>query len=99
MTGGHKRAKPHPVPRFSADASALLRHLNLRRVRLLTNNLDKIAALQVAGITVEQVPLLDDQPSEYAFDYLLAKEQHGHRFVSVTAPAPLRPAIKAVDAV
>jgi 3,4-dihydroxy 2-butanone 4-phosphate synthase/GTP cyclohydrolase II len=38
-----------------AAAAAVLRHLGLRRVRLLTSNPDKAAALRAGGVEVEQV--------------------------------------------
>lgn len=62
------------------DAAALLRLLNLSDVRLLTNNPEKVTGLEVAGIRVKRELLLDDIPSEYALNYLAAKEAHGHRF-------------------
>jgi 3,4-dihydroxy 2-butanone 4-phosphate synthase/GTP cyclohydrolase II len=64
------------------DAAALLRHLNLRRVSLLTNNPDKVAALEVADIEVNKIPSLGHHLSENHLEYLVAKEQHGHVFVS-----------------
>ncbi|HEX3784095.1 MAG TPA: GTP cyclohydrolase II [Pseudonocardiaceae bacterium] len=64
------------------DAASLLAQLNLRSVRLLTNNPAKVSALRKAGINVKRETLLEDVPSEYALNYLLAKEQHGHIFVS-----------------
>ena len=70
-----------PDSRSFADAATLLAQLELRRVRLLTNNPDKVAALETAGLVVKRETLLTDAPSEYAFNYLLAKEEHGHRFV------------------
>jgi 3,4-dihydroxy 2-butanone 4-phosphate synthase/GTP cyclohydrolase II len=62
------------------DAAALLRSLNLSSVRLLTNNPAKVDGLRMAGIKTERETLLDDIPSEYALNYLIAKEQHGHVF-------------------
>jgi GTP cyclohydrolase II len=62
------------------DAAALLRQLNLTRIRLLTNNLDKVRSLKEAGLTVKRESLLDDIPGEQALNYLIAKEQHGHLF-------------------
>jgi 3,4-dihydroxy 2-butanone 4-phosphate synthase/GTP cyclohydrolase II len=66
--------------RSFADAAELLQRLNLTSVRLLTNNPDKVEGLRSAGIGVTRELLLDDIPSEYALDYLAAKEAHGHRF-------------------
>jgi GTP cyclohydrolase II len=66
--------------RSYTDAGTLLKRLNLSSVRLLTNNPAQVRALSDAGIGVKREPLLDNEPSEYAFNYLLAKEQHGHTF-------------------
>ncbi|MDX2178552.1 MAG: GTP cyclohydrolase II [Bryobacteraceae bacterium] len=50
----------------------------LRRVRLMSNNPDKIAALAAAGIEVERVSA-EAQASEMAGDYLrVKKEKLGH---------------------
>ncbi len=59
----------------------VLRALNLNRVRLLSNNPDKVAALENAGIeVVERVPC-EVTPSTYAEDYLKTKkEKMGHLF-------------------
>lgn len=50
-----------PDSRSYEDAGALLRHLSVRRIRLLTNNLGKQDALRMAGIQVERIPLVVDQ--------------------------------------
>jgi GTP cyclohydrolase II len=61
----------------------VLKALGARRVRLLSNNPDKVAALERAGIkVVERVPC-EVPPSEYAEDYLKSKkEKLGHIFES-----------------
>ena len=66
--------------RSYADAAALLVELGLHSVRLLTNNPEKVQALADAGIEVKRETLLADIRSEFALDYLLAKEEHGHTF-------------------
>jgi GTP cyclohydrolase II len=60
-----------------ADAVEVLKELRLGSVKLLTNNPDKIEALEMAGITVEHVPLRA-QPTPTTIAYLEAKKQHGH---------------------
>jgi 3,4-dihydroxy 2-butanone 4-phosphate synthase/GTP cyclohydrolase II len=70
---------------FPADArdygpaSLILRALGVTRVRLLTNNPDKVAALEQAGLeVVERVPLLDE-PRPENVRYLLTKQERlGH---------------------
>jgi GTP cyclohydrolase II len=58
---------------------AILHHFGLLRVRLLSNNPDKINALERAGITVvERVPCIVP-PSATTEDYLRTKkEKMGH---------------------
>ena len=59
----------------------ILKSLGISRVRLLSNNPDKVAALERAGIEVtERVPC-EVTPSEYAEEYLKTKkEKLGHLF-------------------
>jgi GTP cyclohydrolase II len=61
----------------------ILRSLGLPCVRLLSNNPEKVAALERAGITVtERVPC-EVAPSAHAQDYLrIKKEKLGHLFSS-----------------
>lgn len=71
---------------FAADArdytlpAAILRHLGLTHVRLLSNNPDKVRALEDAGITVvERVPCEPESLSAQAQQYLEVKrEKLGH---------------------
>jgi GTP cyclohydrolase II len=60
------------------DAVAILRSLNLKRVRLLTNNPAKVAALSTADFQVEQQPFLVRGQSPEARRYLAAKARYGH---------------------
>jgi 3,4-dihydroxy 2-butanone 4-phosphate synthase/GTP cyclohydrolase II len=64
--------------RSYADAAALLKQLGLGEVTLLTNNPAKVVALELAGIHVDQRPLVMPEPGEKALKYLVAKETHGH---------------------
>jgi GTP cyclohydrolase II len=61
----------------------ILKALGVSRVRLLSNNPDKVAALERAGIEVtERVPC-EVQPSIHAEDYLKTKKDKlGHLFTS-----------------
>ncbi|HUQ90488.1 MAG TPA: GTP cyclohydrolase II [Bryobacteraceae bacterium] len=58
---------------------AILRHFNLRSVRLLSNNPEKIEALELAGVrVVERIPCIGP-PQETTEDYLRTKkEKMGH---------------------
>jgi GTP cyclohydrolase II len=60
------------------DAVAILRGLNLKRVRLLTNNPAKVAALSTAEVQVEQQRFLVRGQSREARRYLAAKARYGH---------------------
>jgi GTP cyclohydrolase II len=59
----------------------MLKALGVEKVRLLSNNPDKVAALERAGIeVVERVPC-EVEPSEHAEEYLRTKkEKMGHLF-------------------
>lgn len=60
--------------------AAILRHFGVERVRLLTNNPDKIAALERAGIRVaERVPCQPKPRTQHAVRYLRTKKKRmGH---------------------
>ncbi|HEY6939029.1 MAG TPA: GTP cyclohydrolase II [Terriglobales bacterium] len=61
----------------------ILKHLGITQVRLLSNNPDKVAALEHSGIqVVERVPC-EVEPSSHAANYLKTKkEKLGHLFSS-----------------
>jgi GTP cyclohydrolase II len=63
--------------------AAILKTLGIRSLRLLSNNPDKVAALENAGITVvERVPC-EVSAAPYAEEYLKTKkEKLGHLFTS-----------------
>jgi 3,4-dihydroxy-2-butanone 4-phosphate synthase/GTP cyclohydrolase II len=62
---------------FSLPA-AILHELGVRRVRLLSNNPQKLRALSAAGIAVSRVPC-EAAPTPYSLSYLRAKkEKMGH---------------------
>ncbi|WP_181770973.1 GTP cyclohydrolase II [Amycolatopsis pittospori] len=66
-----------------AAAADLLESLGLTRVRLLTNNPEKMKALEDRGIIVKREPSIVPV-SESARAYLEAKRQHGHLIPSLT---------------
>lgn len=59
------------------NAAAILHLLNFRQVRLLTNNPDKVAALNYYGIDVLRIPLRA-AVNEHNRDYLLEKQIRHH---------------------
>lgn len=70
---------------FKADerdfevARDILRDLGVGSVRLMSNNPEKIRALQESGITVsERVPMRVDAPAPLLAKYLAAKKMRGH---------------------
>ena len=63
--------------------AGILKHLGISRVRLLSNNPDKVAALERAGIKVTERLPCEVIPSEHAEEYLKTKkEKMGHLFTS-----------------
>ncbi len=62
----------------------MLKHLGVKSARLISNNPDKVAALENAGIrVVERVPA-DVEPYEHAEKYLQTKKDRmGHLFTSL----------------
>lgn len=67
-------------------AAAMLRDLELRRVRLMTNNPAKIAALEAAGIEIAGREALHGQLNSHNVRYLTAKaDRAGHWLEEVLA--------------
>jgi 3,4-dihydroxy 2-butanone 4-phosphate synthase/GTP cyclohydrolase II len=68
-----------PDERRYSGAAAILRALGMSAIRLLTNNPDKIRAVESAGITVtERIPLVVP-PDVFSERYLKAKQDKmGH---------------------
>lgn len=60
------------------DAIELLELMHLRKIRLLTNNPEKVAALEGAGIDVEIVPLVVGQNKSNARYLATKRERMGH---------------------
>jgi len=76
---------------FAADyreyelPAAVLKLLNVSSVRLMTNNPDKVAALESAGITVAERVSAEVEPQETFERYLRTKhEKMGHIFDNVS---------------
>jgi 3,4-dihydroxy 2-butanone 4-phosphate synthase/GTP cyclohydrolase II len=70
---------------FEADlrqyecCAEIFKQLGLRRVRMLSNNPEKIAALEAAGIEIAERLPIDPEPHEAAINYLKTKkEKLGH---------------------
>ncbi len=68
----------------------MLRALGVSRIRLLTNNPDKVAQLQAAGIEVAEVRRTGVYVTEANRAYLAAKAQHRHMIdpLALLAAAP-----------
>jgi len=61
------------------QCAEILKQLGLTKIRLLSNNPDKLAALQEAGIEVVERVALEVEPGETALNYLKTKkEKMGH---------------------
>jgi GTP cyclohydrolase II len=61
----------------------ILKSLGISRVRLLSNNPDKVAALERGGIKVSERVPCEVAPTEHAEDYLKTKKaKMGHLFTS-----------------
>jgi 3,4-dihydroxy 2-butanone 4-phosphate synthase/GTP cyclohydrolase II len=57
----------------------ILKQLGLRRIRLMSNNPDKIAAVQSAGIEVVERVSIEVAPHEKSLSYMKTKkEKLGH---------------------
>jgi 3,4-dihydroxy 2-butanone 4-phosphate synthase/GTP cyclohydrolase II len=70
---------------FEADlrqyecCAEIIKQLGLRRIRLMSNNPDKIAAVQQAGIEIVERVSIEVEPHEKSLDYMKTKkEKMGH---------------------
>ncbi len=64
----------------------ILRHLGIRKMRLLTNNPRKIVGLEAYGLEiVERVPI-EIEPNDWNWGYLLAKQQKLGHWLTVGHP-------------
>lgn len=59
-------------------AAGMLHDLGIERVRLLTNNPDKVQGLEAFGIAVEQRESIEIEANEHSAGYLRTKKQMGH---------------------
>ena len=85
--GGADTVEANELLGFEADLrnyelpAEILRYLGVRSVRLLSNNPDKVAAIQRAGVAVAERIACVVEPQESAAGYLLTKkEKMGHLF-------------------
>lgn len=92
---GHDTLEANLLLGLPADArtyemcEVMLKHLNIKQARLLTNNPNKLAYLQKLGIDiVERVPLLVGVNGHNA-DYLAVKGAKMGHFIPVNAPSVL----------
>lgn len=65
--------------RIFQPAAEMLRHLGFKRIRLLTNNPDKVQGLARLGIDVVERVAHAFPPNNHNRRYLETKAQHGHR--------------------
>jgi 3,4-dihydroxy 2-butanone 4-phosphate synthase/GTP cyclohydrolase II len=77
---------------FEADlrqyecCAEIIKQLGLRRIRLMSNNPDKIAAVQQAGIEIVERVSLEVEPHENSMGYMKTKkEKMGHLLEKVDA--------------
>lgn len=78
---------PADARHYQHAADSLIK-LGLTRVRLLTNNPDKVEALRAAGLTVLPEPLYTRPLSERAAAYLDAKRRHRGHWIPRGEPGP-----------
>lgn len=72
-----------------AHAADSVRRLGLTRVRLLTNNPEKVEALRAAGIDVMIEPLCTPPLSDRAAAYLEAKRRRRGHWIPASEPGPV----------
>jgi 3,4-dihydroxy 2-butanone 4-phosphate synthase/GTP cyclohydrolase II len=73
-----------------SSALEILHELGLKRVRLLTNNPEKVEALEKEGLEVERVAL-ETEPTESNREYLETKHRRmGHQFTTLRTELPGR---------
>jgi 3,4-dihydroxy 2-butanone 4-phosphate synthase/GTP cyclohydrolase II len=70
-----------PDERSYEDCAAILHSLGVTRIRLLSNNPEKLLALEQAGLQISERVPLEVQLSEETFEYLKTKKDKlGHWF-------------------
>lgn len=76
----------HPEDARTYDhAAAALKDLGLRSVRLMTNNPDKVQAVENAGLVVKPIPLETEPRSERAALYMAAKAKRRSAYSQLPA--------------
>lgn len=68
-------------------AAEMLKALDVKKVRLLTNNPAKVEGLEAAGVTVVERIGTREYLTPHNAAYLKAKADHGHLFVKTVIPA------------
>ena len=83
--GGQDTVEANLSLGFEADlrsyecCAEIFKQLGLRRVRLMSNNPDKIAALEKAGLEIVERVSIEVEPTENALNYMKTKkEKMGH---------------------
>jgi len=66
--------------RSYVEAAELLNKLGISKIRLMTNNPEKVRSLMAIGFQVDRVPLIVPPKSEPAARYLSVKRAQGHLF-------------------
>ncbi|HEX8088388.1 MAG TPA: GTP cyclohydrolase II [Blastocatellia bacterium] len=82
---------------FKADlrqyecCAAIIKELGLRRIRLMSNNPDKIAAVEAAGIEIVERVSIEVEPHENSLHYMKTKkEKMGHLLEKVNLKTKVR---------
>lgn len=70
---------------------AILQYFGLKSVQFMSNNPDKISALEVGGIAVsERVPIIAEPMEERDFYLKTKRERMGHLFEAVLSESPVK---------
>jgi GTP cyclohydrolase II len=77
------------------DAATILAELGIARIRLMTNNPGKLAAMRAAGIACRRVPLLTE-PTDHNHRYLATKQHRLGHWLAHESPARSDPIDKIV---
>ncbi|MFP5261444.1 MAG: GTP cyclohydrolase II [Blastocatellia bacterium] len=82
---------------FEADlrqyecCAAIIKELGLRRIRLMSNNPDKIAAVEAAGVEIVERVSIEVEPHENSLHYMKTKkEKMGHLLEKVSLKTKAR---------
>jgi 3,4-dihydroxy 2-butanone 4-phosphate synthase/GTP cyclohydrolase II len=95
---GHDTVEANHALGFAADmrdykaGAHILADLGVRKVRLLTNNPDKVAALERHGLTVTERVAIEAAPREANRNYLVTKRDKFGHLLSLAGALPVTPA-------